>query len=255
MSKLIERRIKTMINVNTILTKFGSIENILDKSSFRSNVLLKNYDLARHVHGILSMAFKNSKECIDYFNDLFIITPDYDIRYTMCAQSDQEDILVVVPIMIDDDSVVAENLGDARNIVDTAYFDNKRYIIMIAFLTSDYEKVNITTGLMEMFIQMYGGIHNWRDKDTIMAFFKSVCLVNCIMNEYHNVDVAAATIIDIVHKNVDMDDILVDRYVEVMKYIISYCISKTDVEDYIEGDFLKELLVKKGFPVATYVLC
>lgn len=247
-----------MISVNTILTKFGSIENILDKSSFRSNVLLKNYNLAMHVHNILSMAFKNSKECEDYFNDLFIVTPDYDIRYTMCAQSDQEDILVVVPIMIDEDSVVAKNLEDVRNIVDTAYFDNKRYIIMIAFLTSDYEKINIATGLMEMFIQMYGGIHNWRDRDTILAFFKSVCLVNCIMEEYHDTQftyIAIGTIIDIVHKNIDMDDILIDRYVEMSKYVLSNCVSKTDAEDYIEGDLLRVVLAKKGFPVSTYEIC
>ena len=264
-----------MINVNYLTDKFGTIDNILDKSSFKSNVLVKNSLLVNLIDNIFSQVFGWEDITYEYFQAMLISDPDTNIRYTMCSQKGEKEILVVAPFVIDKASIPDEKdiLRNTKNIVDTIECEGRRYTILIPFLDDDYKMRDLALGLTEFFAQAYGGIKDgFPDMDSVMHLLKALCIVSYIMRhskkyqddgeKYSSTSTEfmisiSEEMIDKVHyaeEKYANQNLIYKRskeYAEMMDHLMELSGREVDLYDYVEINGLQMIMAIYEIPEAA----
>ena len=269
-----------MISVNYLIDKFGTINNILDKSSFRSNVLVKVPTLTKLIDNIFAQVFgKIDNTIYKYFESRLISDPDTDIRFTMCSEKGEKDILVVSPFVIDKASIKDDGgiLKNIKNIVDTVECEGRRYVILIPLLDDDYKMKDLALGLTEFFAQAYGGIKDgYYDLDSVKNLLKGLCITRYIMansedhqdseDEYRSTSAdfmisISATMIDKIHFDIHSDEYhyqyqnLIYRksneYASLILNLMNSARFYSDLYDLVELNGLEAKMVSAGITDAT----
>lgn len=269
-----------MINVDYLIDKFGTINNILDKSSFRSNVLVKNPTLTKLIDNIFAQVFgKNDDSVYRYFESRLMSDPDTEIRYTMCSEKGQKEILIVAPFIIDKNSIKDDNgrLKNIKNIVDTVECEGRRYVILIPLLDDDYIVRDLTIGLIEFFAQAYGGIKDgFYDIDSVKNLLKALCIVRYIMaNSKSTTDSEStydtgstdfmismsAKMIDDIHYDIHSDEdhykvqnLIYRRseeYANLILHLMKFSMFYDDLYSFVELNGLQKQMVSEGISDAA----
>lgn len=248
--------VSTMINSNT----FSSIENILDKSSFRSTEIDRDPMLYKICRNMILSKSKKYDEKTDMYEHI-IDSLAYS-RYVAIANNSTR--LIVVPVVIDSSSVTEEIcLSKQENYINSITVDDRKWHILITMVTDKSTILSLATGLFYLLVMNYGGFYDWSSANSTINFFKAICTIywlfrdsSCYINDgtyITNNKELIADLIDTVMEmqfngNIIPSDSIIKIYAEITSKIFTgydICISD-DIIDLVDAEGINVILAEYG---------
>lgn len=251
-----------MINVNTMINSntFSSIENILDKSSFRSTEIDRDPILYKICKNMILSKSKKCDEETTMYN--YIIDSLAYSRYVAIANNSTR--LVVVPVVINSNDIADEICSfKQENYINSVTIDDRKWHILITMVTDKSTILSLATGLFYLLIMNYGGFCNWDDHYSTINFFKAVCTIywlfrdsSCYINDGTNItnnkELIAALIDNVMeiqfNGNIRPSDYAIEKYAMITSKIFTaydICISD-DIINLVDAEGINVLLEEYG---------
>ena len=239
-----------MMNVSTMINSrtFNSIENILDKSSFRSNPIDRDLMLYKSCINTVSLLYrrKGDKDIHDV-----ILESMKDSRYV--AISNPTTVITVVPVIINNEEIGEKITSvynyNRDNLINNNNIDGKERHTLITMITDGSTILSLAFGLLQLFLVNYGGAESftrwrWDNKSSIRDLFKSICTIywifkdnSCYLNDGTGISNNKELVTALIEKFIDVkteeigepDDEIVNLYANIVyKFFSAYYICTSD---------------------------
>lgn len=239
-----------MMNVSTMINSrtFNSIENILDKSSFRSNPITADPMLYKTCINTVSLLYRE-KDDKDKRNT--ILKSMEESRYV--AISNPTTVITVVPVVINNEEIGRKIAGvyncNRDNLINNNNIDGKERYTLITMVTDGSTILSLAFGLLQLFLVNYGGAESfnrwsWDNKSSIRDLFKSICTIywifkdnSCYLNDGTGISNNKELVTALMEKFIDVkteeigepDDKIVNLYAYIVyKFFSAYYTCTSD---------------------------